>query len=256
MNTEVGILLWSIALVVLVYIVHTHRAEHHDRQGSDTDTVSTQPTHIESAKNLVAEQFFTECAARKVAIKQRQQASTSHHRQKMPITKESHLPRGYIQFNNLVLESGYNTPYTEIDSVIVSQYGIFCIEQKDMRGVIVGNRTAKVWTQCLPGHTRYTIQNPRHQNYKHIKALEKLLAAHLNAPIHNYVYFPLADIVRTNDNLTFCNRHAVRAAIWRYTIPIYSPSEVQIIAKLLAYESTHTELRLPHHINTLQHYHA
>lgn len=63
---------------------------------------------------------------------------------------------------------------TQIDHIIVSQYGIFVIETKNMRGWIFGSENQKVWTQHIY-KKKHTFQNPLHQNYKHTKTLEKLL---------------------------------------------------------------------------------
>jgi len=63
---------------------------------------------------------------------------------------------------------------TQIDHIIISQYGVFVIETKNMKGWIFGNENQKFWTQNIY-KKKYTFQNPLHQNYKHTKALEKLL---------------------------------------------------------------------------------
>ena len=63
---------------------------------------------------------------------------------------------------------------TQIDHIIVSRYGVFVIETKNMKGWIFGSANQKTWMQKIYKHTN-TFQNPLHQNYKHIKTLEALL---------------------------------------------------------------------------------
>jgi predicted RNA-binding Zn-ribbon protein involved in translation (DUF1610 family) len=63
---------------------------------------------------------------------------------------------------------------TQIDHIIVSRYGIFVIETKNMKGWIFGSEHQKRWTQSIYGK-KHTFQNPIHQNYKHTKTLQKLL---------------------------------------------------------------------------------
>ena len=63
---------------------------------------------------------------------------------------------------------------TQIDHIIVSEYGIFIIETKNMAGWIYGGEKQKTWTQKIYKHTA-KFQNPLHQNYKHIKTLESAL---------------------------------------------------------------------------------
>ncbi len=63
---------------------------------------------------------------------------------------------------------------TQIDHIVVSRYGIFVIETKNYKGWIFGDLHHKTWVKTLY-NTKYEFQNPLHQNYKHIKAVEKLL---------------------------------------------------------------------------------
>lgn len=78
----------------------------------------------------------------------------------------------YHLIKNVTLPTDDGT--TQIDHIIVSQYGIFVVETKNMKGWIFGSQDKKMWTQTIFKHkTRF--QNPLHQNYKHIKTLEKIL---------------------------------------------------------------------------------
>ncbi len=63
---------------------------------------------------------------------------------------------------------------TQIDHIIVSEYGIFVVETKNMQGWIFGDEKQKFWTQKIYKHTN-KFQNPLHQNYKHIKTIQNAL---------------------------------------------------------------------------------
>lgn len=80
--------------------------------------------------------------------------------------------RIYILFKNVTLPTDDGT--TQIDHVIVSRYGIFVIETKNMKGWIFGNAQQKTWTQKIYRHTT-KFQNPLHQNYKHTQTLQSAL---------------------------------------------------------------------------------
>jgi restriction system protein len=69
---------------------------------------------------------------------------------------------------------------TQIDHIIVSKYGIFVVETKNMKGWIFGSENQKQWTQQIFKH-KVKFQNPLHQNYKHVKTLEALLPIEHNA---------------------------------------------------------------------------
>lgn len=78
----------------------------------------------------------------------------------------------YRDINNVTISTSNGT--TQIDHIIVSRYGIFVIETKNMEGWIFGDEKQPQWTQSLYGK-KFRFQNPLHQNYRHTKALEEFL---------------------------------------------------------------------------------
>lgn len=75
----------------------------------------------------------------------------------------------YLVLNDVMIESN-NITY-QIDHIVVSKFGIFVIETKQYNGYIVGSEYDKKWKQ----NNKFYINNPIHQNYGHVKALENLL---------------------------------------------------------------------------------
>lgn len=59
---------------------------------------------------------------------------------------------------------------TQIDHIIVSVYGVFVVETKNMKGWIFGGEHQSSWTQSIYKH-KMKFQNPLHQNYKHTKTI-------------------------------------------------------------------------------------
>lgn len=78
----------------------------------------------------------------------------------------------YRVFSDLILPSLDGT--TQIDHVVVSCFGVFVIETKNLRGLIVGHPRSAQWTQRR-GRRSYPFQNPLRQNYRHVKAIESSL---------------------------------------------------------------------------------
>lgn len=66
------------------------------------------------------------------------------------------------------------TKTSQIDHIIVSTFGIFCIETKGYKGKIYGKETSRQWYQYLTNKKNY-FMNPVYQNYGHIKAIETIL---------------------------------------------------------------------------------
>lgn len=92
----------------------------------------------------------------------------------------------YTDINDVTLQTPTGT--TQIDHVIVSKFGIFVVETKNMSGWIFGSPNQPNWTQSLPGGKKFRFQNPLHQNYKHTKTLETFLGID-HEFIHSVVMF-------------------------------------------------------------------
>ena len=102
------------------------------------------------------------------------------------------LPSEYKVLNDLLLPTPKGT--TQIDHVVVSNYGIFVIESKNVSGAIYGSERDKNWTICL-GPSKKPLYNPLRQNAAHIKAL--VAATGLPERLfHSLVFF-------WSDNCTF-----------------------------------------------------
>ena len=78
----------------------------------------------------------------------------------------------YRRVDNVIVNTPNGT--TQIDHVLVSVYGIFVIETKNIKGWIFGEANSDRWTQVIYGNKRQ-FQNPLKQNYRHTKCLSEYL---------------------------------------------------------------------------------
>jgi hypothetical protein len=67
----------------------------------------------------------------------------------------------YHLIKNVTLPTEDGT--TQIDHIIVSKYGVFVVETKNMKGWIFGGVHQRQWTQKIYKHSQ-KFQNPLHQN--------------------------------------------------------------------------------------------
>ena len=89
------------------------------------------------------------------------------------ISAKIHLNRDkYHVLRNVTLQTADGT--TQIDHIIVSEYGVFVIETKNMKGWIFGGAHQRMWTQKIFRYTK-KFQNPLHQNHKHVETLKSVL---------------------------------------------------------------------------------
>ena len=88
--------------------------------------------------------------------------------------------------NNLIIE--IDNKSNQIDHIIISNKGIFCIETKNYSGTIYGDDKRKEWTQVFNyGKQKYSFYSPVIQNKNHIKALNTVFNKDYN--IYNIVIF-------------------------------------------------------------------
>jgi restriction system protein len=117
---------------------------------------------------------------------------------------------------------------TQIDHILVSTKGVFVIEVKHYSGWIFGDEKSGQWTQALY-RIKNRFQNPIHQNYRHVKAIQQMLdflpreqinsivvfsgSAEFKTPIPNGVFYlhtlvshlnSFQDDVISSNRLEFC----------------------------------------------------
>ena len=105
-------------------------------------------------------------------------------------TKLNFLGNEYISLNDILIKSS-NGNTSQIDELVLSEYGIFIIETKNYKGWIFGNEKSENWTQVI-FKEKHTFRNPIKQNWSHVYALKNVLSEFPN--IH---YFPI--VVFTGD---------------------------------------------------------
>jgi restriction system protein len=85
---------------------------------------------------------------------------------------------------------------TQIDHILISTKGIFVIETKHYSGWIFGSEKSNQWTQVIY-RIKNRFQNPIHQNYRHVKAIQQLLDFLPKEHIHSIVVFSGSAVFKT-----------------------------------------------------------
>ena len=112
---------------------------------------------------------------------------------------------------------------TQTDHVIVSRFGLFVIETKNMKGWIFGNPTQKSWTQQIY-RRKHSFQNPLHQNHLHMMTLKSLLGLSDNQ-LHSVIFFIGDCTFKTPMPQNVMNRGLIRY-VKGITTPVLAESEV------------------------------
>ncbi len=108
----------------------------------------------------------------------------------------------YRTINNLIIKAEEES--TQIDHVVISNYGIFVIETKNYKGWITGYESGNYWKQKLYKEN-HNFPNPIRQNKYHIKLLKSTLKLFSKVPYYPIVSFASeADIrVETNEDVVY-----------------------------------------------------
>lgn len=150
----------------------------------------------------------------------------------------------YKIINDLLISSHGHT--SQIDHVVVSEYGIFVIETKNYQGWIYGGNYSEYWTQNIFGH-KYELRNPILQNQGHIRALKRLLP---DVPADSYI--PIVAFSRratlklsTNEPVVYWSK--LRREIRSYKTRRLTPEMVQqVYSALLSSHQNSKEKRKEH----------
>lgn len=111
----------------------------------------------------------------------------------------------YLVINNIMLQIGDKT--TQIDHVVISNYGIFSIETKNYRGWIIGNEFDDYWKQII-FKRKERLRNPIKQNWGHIQALKEIFSGYPNIKYYSIVTFtPRANLkVKTTSDVIYTSQ--------------------------------------------------
>lgn len=87
------------------------------------------------------------------------------------------LDNNYLVYNDIII--GGKEKGAQIDHLVLSPYGLFCIETKNMKGTIIGKERDNNWVQKKIGQGGKTFEkqfyNPCKQSHGHVNAIKNLL---------------------------------------------------------------------------------
>ena len=138
------------------------------------------------------------------------------------------LPKEYVILNDILLPRSDNPGMTtQLDHIVVSQYGLFVIETKNYHGKIYGSEKGKVWTY-YPGGKKTTFPNPLHQNYLHTRTLADLLKIPIEV-IHSVIVFGGAATFKNKIADNVGNFRTAKDYILTFKDKIFSASDVKMV---------------------------
>ena len=155
--------------------------------------------------------------------------------------------QAYQRLHNVVIPSS-NGP-TQIDHILVSIYGVFVIETKNMKGWIFGEEKSSSWMQTIHGK-KYPFQNPLHQNYRHTQCLAGFLQ--FDSTVFHSVVFFIGDAVFKSPMPDNVRSGGLSKYIKSFTAPLLTPDEVTKILGRLASTKSDPSLTKRKHLHSLK----
>jgi len=157
----------------------------------------------------------------------------------------------YKRFDDVILPSRNGT--TQIDHLHVSQFGLFIVETKNLKGWIFGSESQARWTQALY-NTKHTFQNPLRQTFRQKKVLAEFLD--IDEPvIQTVVYF-----VGDRKFKTELPPNVLKSGLGRYVKqfrdPVLKFEDVNRIGETLTQHRSESSLTRRDHVRSLQKRHT
>lgn len=138
----------------------------------------------------------------------------------------------YHTYNNIYIETKRNT--SQIDHLVVSQFGIFVIETKNYKGIISGSFKSNNWTQNI-WRNKYSIPNPIRQNKAHIYALKSILPNYAQSSCVSIIAFSSSATlyVTTDESTEVIYIHDILRTIKSFNNIVFSSEQVDKICNTI-----------------------
>lgn len=159
--------------------------------------------------------------------------------------------KAYGRFHNLIIPSRNGT--TQIDHLLVSRYGLFIVETKNMKGWIFGSEDQAKWTQVLY-RQKHSFQNPLRQTFRQKKVLSEFLSIDEKF-IHTVVYF-VGDCRFKTELPPNVLRSRLASYIKRFESQVLTQEDLTDIRRQLTHIAKNAPITKKEHLASLRERHA
>ena len=157
----------------------------------------------------------------------------------------------YRRFHDVIIPAKNGT--TQIDHLLVSPYGLFIVETKNIKGWIFGSESQPKWTQSLY-RKKYSFQNPIRQTFRQKKILSEYLDLD-ESILHTVIYFVGDCKFKTQLPANVINS-GLGGYIKQFHSRILSPEEINRVIRALEQHVSESSLTTRDHVRSLRERHA
>lgn len=157
----------------------------------------------------------------------------------------------YQRFHDVIITANNGT--TQIDHILVSTYGVFIVETKNIKGWIFGSEEQAKWMQSLY-RKKYSFQNPLRQTFRQKKILSEFLDLD-EFVIHTIIYFVGDCEFKTNMPPNVI-KSGLGSHIKKYREHLLSSEEIKRISNQLEKHMSVSTITTKDHIKSLRERHG
>lgn len=157
----------------------------------------------------------------------------------------------YRRFHDVIIPTKNGT--TQIDHLLVSPYGVFIIETKNIKGWIFGSEDQSKWTQSLYGKN-YSFQNPIRQSFRQKKVLSEYLSLD-ESVIRTIIYF-VGNCKFKTELPPNVIRSGLGSYIKQYRDRVLSAEEISRTLKIIEKHISESTLTTKDHMQSLRERHS
>jgi len=159
--------------------------------------------------------------------------------------------KSYRRYHDIIIPSSNGT--TQIDHLLISPFGLFIVETKNIKGWIFGSEDQVKWTKSLYGRN-YSFQNPVRQTFRQKKILAKFLS--IDEPFIHTVIFFAGDCKFKTPMPSNVIKSGLGRYIKRFKTKILSASDISQILRKLEQHISISTLSKKDHLQSLRERHS
>lgn len=226
-TASIGYITWPLIILYVLIKKLTEKIDEVDERAYKNDHYSTRSVESDEANDSF--ESYSENTDRNVYTLRKPRTNCDLTEIEVYTRLSRHLSSEYTILNNIIVPYPSTLLETsQIDHVVISRYGIFCIETKSHAGSIYGSINSTYWKQYLQ-NSQYPIYNPTMQNNGHVKSLNRVIGSSKKNAIIPIVVFPNAYRIKVTPDNSALDMHEAIYKIKSYTTPVYSEQEVLTI---------------------------
>lgn len=135
---------------------------------------------------------------------------------------------------NLYLPQWKDVTDTEIDLLFIHESGIYCIEAKDYGWYILWKENDQRWMQMFWKRNKFFFHNPIHQNYSHLKSLEKIIPKYISKIIPIIVFSNKSKLNTNCPNNIILQKYQLKKWIKNRQNNLLSKEDINMIVWILS----------------------